>query len=53
MIFSTNFVNTLIEEKLLDYDNIKKYYDPKYPEDYKDYIFNDEEENIIINYNLL
>mgnify|MGYP003629242706 FL=1 len=40
MIFSTNFVNTLIEEKLLDYDNIKQYYDPKYPEDYKLGLFN-------------
>ena len=50
-IMSVYDLNKTIKEALLDYDNIKKYYDPKYPEDYKDYIFNDEEENIIINYN--
>ena len=40
MIFSTNFVNTLIEEKLLGCDNIKKYYDITQPEEYKFGLFN-------------
>ena len=43
-------LNKTIKEALFDYDNIKKYYVPEYPEDYKDELFNDEE-NIIINYN--
>ena len=41
---------TIIKEILLDYKNIKKYYDPKKDDEYPHQLFNNDEEVLINNY---
>jgi hypothetical protein len=45
-----NPAKTIIKEILLDYKNIKKYYDPKEDEDYPHELFNNDECVVIDNY---
>jgi hypothetical protein len=49
MVFSPK---TIIKEILLDYTNIRRYYDPKDDEDYPHQLFNIDEDFLITNYNI-
>ena len=43
-------VNEIVKEILLDYDNIKKYYDPDEDDNYPHEFFNNDEEILMENY---